>query len=112
MHPAATPWWHRWWRRSAASPPVASAPELRFGPYLASAVLGQGASGPVFLAQSGAQHMRVLRADGHDEAGTHAKALQQRRYPGKRRHGVNCLARTQDMSIPWKISECLKNSQP
>lgn len=59
MHPAATPWWHRWWRRRAATPQVAPAPELRFGPYLASAVLGQGASGPVFLAQAGAQQVAI-----------------------------------------------------
>ncbi|HSW08628.1 serine/threonine-protein kinase [Aquabacterium sp.] len=38
---------------------MASAPELRFGPYLASAVLGQGASGPVFLAQAGAQQVAI-----------------------------------------------------
>lgn len=63
MLPAASPWWQRWWRRSPAAPPVlpaqAGPAELRFGPYLAQGIIGQGASGPVFLAQAGSQQVAI-----------------------------------------------------
>lgn len=63
MDPEAPSRWQRWWRRRSAAPAKAPTPappaELRFGPYVASAVLGQGASGPVYLAQAGAQQVAI-----------------------------------------------------
>lgn len=63
MLPAASPWWQRWWRRSPAAAPVLPASprpaELRFGPYVAQAIIGHGASGPVYLAQNGAQQLAI-----------------------------------------------------
>ncbi|MBI5256945.1 MAG: serine/threonine protein kinase [Burkholderiales bacterium] len=58
MQPAAIPWWRRWRRRPAVPAATPAAPPC-FGPFVATGVLGQGATGPVYLAQAGAQQVAV-----------------------------------------------------
>ncbi len=59
MQPAASSWWQRWKHRHAgdtraasSAAPAPAAEVLRFGPYQALGILGQGATGPVYLAQA------------------------------------------------------------
>ncbi|NRF69193.1 serine/threonine protein kinase [Aquincola sp. S2] len=73
MHDAAPPGAPGWWRRlwpprqtpEAADAPVTAPTAPRFGRYQATAVLGEGASGPVYLAQAGEQSaaIKVLALD-------------------------------------------------
>ncbi|WP_395699531.1 serine/threonine-protein kinase [Aquabacterium sp.] len=67
MQPAPSSWWQRWKRRTpggasaapaaAGAAPAAARPS--FGPYQALGVLGQGATGPVYLAQAGERQAAI-----------------------------------------------------
>lgn len=80
-----SPWWRRWWPRadgtasgSAVAP--AASPAHVFGPYRSSTLLGQGASGPVYLASDGRREVAVKVLASATPQGAAAWADERRRF--------------------------------
>jgi serine/threonine-protein kinase len=96
MPPAApptdrSPWWRRWWSRGESAPDgqpsagtplpapgAAAAQGPGFGPYRVVALLGQGASGPVYQASDGRREvaLKVLVSAAHQNGASQADERQ------------------------------------